>query len=238
MLFNYTRSPVVLCKDSDLRCKILEALELAKKVVCKREKRPNLNYKCGMREKARNGATKFSLFKYLNKFENEFHLDQEWLQKLYRLSTLDPKDSRYKFHQILPNYTKDIKITLNDARGLRADLKLFLHCCWASKFLLLPVYYSDIPRIKNGRSGRSVEYAKDAYPEIFKIIRAPFFSELECDVDISRFMAESSMKNLGGMPTGMFELAQLGRLRISPTSYWKNLQTTQFRELQGLLTGI
>tara|TARA_Y100001960_G_C14781343_1_gene886995 strand:- start:4912 stop:8028 length:3117 start_codon:yes stop_codon:yes gene_type:complete len=195
MLFNYTRSPVVLCKDSDLRCKILEALELAKKVVCKREKRPNLNYKCGMREKARNGATKFSLFKYLNKFENEFHLDQEWLQKLYRLSTLDPKDSRYKFHQILPNYTKDINITLNDARGLRADLKLFLHCCWASKFLLLPVYYSDIPRIKNGRSGRSVEYAKDAYPEIFKIIRAPFFSELECDVDISRFMAESSMKN-------------------------------------------
>ena len=197
MLFNYTRDPVVLCNESDLRYKILEALELAKKVVCKREKIPNLNYKYGMREKARNGSTKFSLFKYLDKFEEEFHLDQKWLKKLYQLTDLDPKDSRYKFHQLLPKYTEDIPITLNDARGLRADLKLLLHCCWASKFLLLPVYFSDIPKIKHGKSGRPLEYAKDAYPEIFKIIRAPFFNELECDVDISQFMAESSMKNFG-----------------------------------------
>lgn len=195
MLFNNTREPVIICKNSELRGKILEALELAKKVVCKREGVSKLTHNNGMREKPRNGATKLSLFKYLDQFENEFQLDEVWLKNLYRLIDIDPKDSRNEFHQILPEHTKYSKITLNDARGLRSDLRLFLHCCWASKFLLLPVYYSDIPKIKLSASGPSVEYAEDAYPEILKIIRAPFFKDLECDVDISKFMAKSSMRN-------------------------------------------
>lgn len=197
MLFNHTREPAIICGKSELRDKILEALELAKQVVCKRQGVKKLTHEDGLEEKARLGATKISLFKYLDQFEDEFELDEAWLINVYRLVNIDPRESRKEFHQILPEHSRHIKITQNDARGLRTDLRLFLHCCWASKFLLLPVYYSDIPTIKRGKSGATVEYAADAYPEIFKIIRAPFFKELECDIDITKYMAKSSMRNFG-----------------------------------------
>ncbi|HIF9209132.1 TPA: hypothetical protein ACX6QM_002373 [Photobacterium damselae] len=197
MLFNHTRKPVIICEKSELRGRILEALELTKQVVCKRQGIKKLSHDDGVAEKARLSATKLSLFKYLYQFEDEFELDEAWLNNIYQLVDLDPKISRYEFHQILPECSRHINITLNDARGLRSDLKLFLHCCWASKFLLLPVYFSDIPTIKLGEAGRIVEYAEDAYPEIFKIIRAPFFKELECDIDIKQYMSEASMKNFG-----------------------------------------
>ncbi len=166
-------------------------------MICKRQGVKKLSHRDGLEEKARIGATKLSLFKYIDQFEDEYNLDAAWLKNVYRLVHIDPKESRKEFHQILPEHSKHIKITLNDARGLRTDLKLFLHCCWASKFILLPIYYSDIPTIKLGQSGASIEYAEDAYPEILRIIRAPFFKELECDIDISKYMAESSMKNFG-----------------------------------------
>ncbi|MEZ9437031.1 hypothetical protein [Vibrio atlanticus] len=195
MLFNHTRKPVVICSKSELRDKIFEALELAKQVVCKRQGAKKLTHQDGVDEKARQGATKLSLFKYLYQFEDDFELNEVWLNNIYRLVSLDPKVSKNEFHQILPEHSRYIKVTQNDARGLRSDLNLFLHCCWASKFLLLPVYYSDIPTLKHGANGPLVEYAEDAYPEILKIIRAPFFEELECGIDISQFMAEASMKN-------------------------------------------
>lgn len=197
MLFNHTRKPAIICGKSELRDKILEALELAKQVVCKRQGVKTLTHEDGLNEKARLGATKISLFKYLDQFEDEFELDEAWLINVYQLVDIDPRESRKEFHQILPEHSRHIKITLNDARGLRTDLRLFLHCCWASKFLLLPVYYSDIPTIKRGQSGAPTEYAADAYPEILKIIRAPFFEGLECDIDITKYMAKSSMKNFG-----------------------------------------
>lgn len=195
MLFNHTREPAIICEKSELRNKILEALELTKQVVCKRQGVKRLTHEDGLEEKARLGITKLSLFKYLDQLEGEFELDEAWLKNIYRLVDIDPKESRKEFHQILPEHSRHIKITQNDARGLRSDLRLFLHCCWASKFLLLPVYYSDIPTIKRGQSGAPKEYAEDAYPEIFKIIRAPFFEELECDIDITKYMAVRSMEN-------------------------------------------
>lgn len=197
MLFNYTRKPVIICAKSELRGKILEALELAKQVVCKRQGAKKLTHDDGLAEKARLGTTKLSLFKYLYQIEDEFELDEAWLNNIYRLVDIDPKVSKDEFHQILPEYSRYIKITQNDARGFRTDLRLFLHCCWASKFLLLPVHFSDIPTVKLGKAGRTVEYAEDTYPEIFKIIRAPFFEELECDIDIKQYMAKASMKNFG-----------------------------------------
>lgn len=197
MLFNYTKEPAIVCTKSELRDKILEALELAKKVVCTRQGSTKLTHDDGIKEKARLGATKLSLFKYLDHFEDEFNLDEAWLKNVYRLVGLDPKNIRSDLHQILPDHSRLISITVNDARGLRSDLKLFLHCCWTSKFLLLPVYYSDLPTIKHGKSGTPSEYAKEAYPEILKIIRSPFFDTLECDIDISKYMSESSMKNFG-----------------------------------------
>ncbi len=39
------------------------------------------------------------------------------------------------------------------------------------------------------------EYAEDAYPEILRIIRAPFFKNLECEIDISQYMAQAAMPN-------------------------------------------
>ncbi|MEZ8147717.1 hypothetical protein [Enterovibrio norvegicus] len=197
MLFNYTKEPVIICGKSELRYKILEALELAKKVVCKRQNKKKIAHEDALEEKARLGATKLSLFKYLDQFEDEFELDEAWLKNVYRLIDIDPKESRKEYHQILPEHSKLIKITQNDARGLRCDLRLFLHCCWASKFLLLPVYYSHLPTVKCTQNGKPTEYATDAYPEIFRIIRAPFFKALKCDIDISKYMAESSMKNFG-----------------------------------------
>ncbi|BBC40845.1 hypothetical protein FA893_17330 [Photobacterium damselae subsp. piscicida] len=195
MLFNHTRKPIIICEKSELRGRILKALELAKKVVCKRQGVKKLSHDDRLAEKARLGATKLSLFKYLYQFDDEFELNEAWLNNVYRLVDIDPKVSRNEFHQILPECSRYINITQNDARGLRTDLRLFLHCCWASKFLLLPVYFSEIPTIKLGKVGATVEYAEDAYPEIFKIIRAPFFKELDCDIDIKQYMAEASMKN-------------------------------------------
>ncbi|TON85529.1 hypothetical protein CGH47_23825, partial [Vibrio parahaemolyticus] len=67
----------------------------------------------GLNEKARNGSTKLSIFKYLDEFERDFKLDEVWLNKVYELADTDPKKSREIFHTILPEYSKFSKITLN-----------------------------------------------------------------------------------------------------------------------------
>ncbi|MDR9824059.1 hypothetical protein RCJ22_00385, partial [Vibrio sp. FNV 38] len=102
MLFNHTREPAIICEKSELRGKILEALELTKQVVCKRQGIKKLTHEDGLEEKARLGVTKLSLFKYLDQFEDEFELDEAWLKNIYRLVDIDPKESRKEFHQILP----------------------------------------------------------------------------------------------------------------------------------------
>ncbi|ENP8415484.1 TPA: hypothetical protein KDZ66_000704 [Vibrio vulnificus] len=195
MLFNHTKEPVVICSKSELKENILNALSLTKKVICKRQGVKELTRADGLNEKARNGSTKLSIFKYLDEFERDFKLDDVWLNKVYELADTDPKKSREMFHEILPEYSKFSKITLNDARGLRSDLKLFLHCCWASKFLLLPTTFGDLPKQKLGKNSSMQEYADDAYPEILRIIRAPFFEKLECDVDLTQYMAKAALNN-------------------------------------------
>ncbi|ELA7569899.1 hypothetical protein Q8E16_002706 [Vibrio alginolyticus] len=195
MLFNHTKKPVVICSKSELKENILNALTLTKKIICKRQGSKVLTHADGLNEKARNGHTKLSIFKYLDAFEKKFKLDEVWLNRVYELADTDPKKSKELFHEILPEYSKFSKITLNDARGLRTDLKLFLHCCWASKFLLLPTTFGDLPKQRLGKNSPMKEYADDAYPEILRIIRAPFFEKLECEVDITKYMPKASLKN-------------------------------------------
>ncbi|OED65656.1 hypothetical protein A165_09350 [Vibrio tasmaniensis ZS-17] len=195
MLFNHTRKPVVICEKAELRGNILNALYLTKKVICKREGVESLTREDGLNEKARLGHTKLSIFKYLDGFEDDFNLDSAWLNKIYELANEDPQKSKEIFHQVLPKYSRFTTITRNDARGLRSDLRLFIHCCWASRFLLLPIFFTDLPKRKHGKNGSMEEYADDAYPEILRIIRSPFFKQLECEIDITKHMSEASMPN-------------------------------------------
>ena len=197
MLFNHTKDIIILCDPASLEKYILKSLDLAKQIVCEREGIRVINHHDALTEKARLGATRLSLFKYLDKFEENFSLDETWLKTMFKLAHEDPKISRNKFSAYLPEHTKYIKITQNDARGLRSDLRLFFHCCWAYKLVLLPLGFNDLPKIKVGPNGSPKEYAKSAYPEILKIIRAPFYEEINCDVDIYQYMPKSAMKNFG-----------------------------------------
>lgn len=197
-LFNDTEQPLILCKKSEIRKKIIKSLNLAKKQVCIREQKKSISYEDGISEKARLGATKLSLFKYFDHFEAEFTLDEEWLQEIYRLVHVDPKEARNQYRKVLPKCSRYEKITLNDARGLRIDLNLFLHCCWANRFALLPVKYSGIPTmvVDDGTGKVHKEFAFGAYPEVFKILRKPFNASLACDIDITDKIPPQGLKNL------------------------------------------
>ncbi|MGF1810044.1 hypothetical protein [Vibrio alginolyticus] len=195
-LFNSTSQPIIICNATDLRRKITEALALSKKMICRKLGLDKASQQDGICEKARNGATRYSLFKYLDHFEDDFVLDEAWLMEVYRLAHVDPKDSKKEFHTILPENSKHIKITQNDARGLRTDLRLFLHCCWATRFLLLPVKYAGLPVFKKDLHSSPLEFAFDAYPEILKVLRKPFNETLDFDINIKDFIPEKALPNL------------------------------------------
>ncbi|EMK3372773.1 hypothetical protein V8073_000743 [Vibrio parahaemolyticus] len=197
-LFNDTDKPLIICNKSEIRQKIIESFDLAKKQICIRQGKSSLSNSDGKNEKARLGATKLSLFKYFDHFEDDFELNEQWFFEIYRIIGENPKDARHQYTSVLPENSRYENITLNDARGLRTDLNIFLHCCWASRFILLPVKYSGLPVVVlDGDAGKfKKEFAFEAYPEVLKIIRKPFNEDLECSVDISEHIPSQGLKNL------------------------------------------
>lgn len=77
-LFNDTDKPIIICNKSEIRQKIIESFNLAKKQICIRQGKSNLSNSDGKNEKARLGATKLSLFKYFDHFEDDFELNEQW----------------------------------------------------------------------------------------------------------------------------------------------------------------
>lgn len=195
MIFNNTKTIAIICNNDELSANISKAFELTKQVIKEREGKKIITHDDSLQEKPRIRPTRYSIFKFFNEFENNFNLDENWLKNIYRLADSNYQTVRKEIATYLPEYSKLIKITQNDARGLISDLRLFLHCCWACKFVLLPLNFNELPKVKYGSNGSSVEYAKAAYPEMLKIIRSPFYKDLDYAVDITPHMSKSALPN-------------------------------------------
>lgn len=194
ILFNNTKDLVILSGDKKLKKNILNALSLAKNVIQKDLGTKRISHESALAECSREGYCRLVLFKYFYRFEDDFVFSEVWLREIYRLSESDYRLVRHEIRNYLPEYAKEIKVTQNDSRAIKRDLRLFFHCCWATKFVLLPLNYNELPKFRL-RNGTLREYAFVSYPEILRIIRAPFNNDISSEYDISKYMPPSSLRN-------------------------------------------
>lgn len=193
-IFNNTNEPIFLCDKKDIGKHAIKALHLAMRCIKK-----DLNIKRLTQEKIENEPSRLqlprlSLFKYFKDID-EKDIDEKWMQGIYHLATSNYEEVRVNVGAYVPSSAKHFSINQNTARALKRDLQLLLHCCWAIKFALLPLSFSPLPILKNTK-GERLEWAFDAYPEVLRLIRAPFCQELAEDINIIEHIGEKSITNL------------------------------------------
>tara|TARA_R110000765_G_scaffold426679_1_gene543341 strand:- start:7335 stop:10424 length:3090 start_codon:yes stop_codon:yes gene_type:complete len=194
-IFNNTNKLIFLCDEKDIGKYAIKALNLAMSCIKKNVKIKNPTQQQIMHEPTRKGYPRLSLFKYFQYIEAK-EINEKWMQGILSLANSNYQEVRNKIREYIPASARHLPISQNHARALKRDLQLLLHCCWATKFTLLPLSFSPLPTLKNNKNGEWKEWAFDAYPEILRIIRKPFCEKLFENTDITEYVGRKSITNL------------------------------------------
>lgn len=192
-IYNTTESLQFICHDNEVGNRAIKALNLAMECIRKDLNTNNITQHDIENESARAALPRLSLFKFFGDIRAA-QTDKEWIEGIFELSKSDYKRVRIEVVKFLPQEAKHKNITQNHARALKRDLQLFIHCCWVSKLVLIPVSFSPLPTLRNCL-GQQYEWAFGAYPELLRYIRSPFCSEFK-NQNITEYISEKSLTNL------------------------------------------
>lgn len=191
-IYNNTDDLIWLCKDEDIGKAAIEALELTRAVI-KKANGVKVVTEAMYNKYVREHLPLYTIFRYFNDITHE-DIDKAWVDGIYRLTNLNYKEVKNVIINFLPPTAQNLSVNQAQARALRRDLGILIHCLWATKKALLPLRYGGLPEYNSG-SNKSYEFAFDAYPELLKLVRAPFNESLSDTSDLTKHMPATSLKN-------------------------------------------